>query len=116
MATNRVARAQRVQSVLLQATLDRESLYAHISLPVIVGVAASVLLVLLLILCAKVCYARRRKKRAAGFKDPPTPPTPRLTQYELPQDQEEMDDVDECRCAAKGRRVVWSYVYNLCIW
>lgn len=89
-ASNKVGEITTRQIVILKASADKDAVYANISIPVIIAVISALLLVVLLILVAKCCYRGRRQQ----WKDPPTPPTPRLTQYELPQNLEEDD---ECR-------------------
>ena len=78
--------------VLLKSTAERDTLYANIHIPVIVAVVIALLLVVLLIILAKLCYRNKKKTSISNgspgsttaWKEPPTPPTPRLTQFELP--------------------------------
>ena len=58
--------------------------YENISVPVIIAVVVAIALVILLLVAAKVCYSRHHTRRKRVWKAPPTPPTPRLTQYEAP--------------------------------
>lgn len=102
-AQNRVGTIEVIHMVQLRSTADRETLYAHISIPVIVAVVIALLLVIVLIVIAKICYSKNRSKTSSistaschPWKDPPTPPTPKLTQFELPlatppSNQEEED-------------------------
>ena len=83
------------QIVVLASSLAKDAVYANISLPVIIAVVIAVILVILLIVIAKICYDAKWRSKRHHFKEPPNLPTPRLTQYELPQDQEE--DFDDCR-------------------
>ena len=89
-AKNEVGMVRATGFVQLKASADRDVLYQNISIPVIIAVVIAILLVVLLVLIAKLCYSRQRKR---VWKAPPTPPTPRLTQYELPQEE----DDDDCR-------------------
>ena len=76
---------------------QEHELYANISVPVIIAFACAIVLVVILIIIARLCYCRRKRfKRDTAWKDPPTPPTPRLTQYERPQNCEASDEED-CR-------------------
>ena len=59
-------------------------LYENISVPVIIAVVVAITLVILLLIFAKICYSRHHTRRKRVWKAPPTPPTPRLTQYEAP--------------------------------
>ena len=63
-------------------------LYENISVPVIIAVVIAIVLVILLLILAKICYSRHHTQRKRVWKAPPTPPTPRLTQYELPGQSE----------------------------
>ncbi|XP_059087174.1 vascular endothelial growth factor receptor 1-like [Tigriopus californicus] len=88
-AENKIGHATARQIVVLQSTTEKDAIYANISIPVIIAVIIALLLVVILIILAKLCY----RKRKPTWKEPPTPPTPRLTQYELPQNEED----EECR-------------------
>ena len=58
------------------------SLYgADIAIPVLISVGVALVLALFLVMLARLCLTSCRT-----WKAPPTPPTPRLTQYELPED------------------------------
>ena len=97
LAKNRggVRTARRV--LQLRSTAEEGEMYANISMPVIIAFACAIVLVIVLIILARLCYCHRNKhKRNTAWKDPPTPPTPRLTQYDRPQNCEGSDD-DDCR-------------------
>ncbi len=115
-AENRVGSTQAAHLVRLQSTLDRERMYAKIHVPVIVAVAVALFLVILLIIVASCCYNYSKKKkgsarcsssgstpdRGRAWKDPPTPPTPRLTQFDMAlvsssRSTTNGDEDDECR-------------------
>ena len=53
-----------------------------IAIPVFIAVGVAVILAILLILIAKLCTRNGR------WKAPPTPPTPRLTQFDMPEEEE----------------------------
>lgn len=101
-ATNAVGSVQVAHMIQLKSTLERDALYANISIPVIVAVVIALLLVIVLIIIAKICYARNKSKNASSsvsgssstcpWKDPPTPPTPKLTQFPL---QNTANDAEE---------------------
>lgn len=107
-AQNRVGVAKAEQLILLKSTADKEALYSKISLPVIIAVVGALLLVALLIGLAKICYSHKKKKAAKvevttpnlqAWKEPATPPTPRLNQFDLtsPQTSYSTNEDDECR-------------------
>ena len=52
-----------------------------ITIPILIAVGIALILVLFLILLVRLCL-----NSCKTWKAPPTPPTPRLTQYELPED------------------------------
>ncbi len=97
-AENMLGYSQAARLVRLQESFEREAVYANISLPVIVAVVIALMLVLVLIIIAKLCYNKAKKAKghhqqqpstscnssSRGWKDPPTPPTPRLMQFEMP--------------------------------
>uniref|UniRef100_A0A0K2U975 Platelet-derived growth factor receptor-like protein n=1 Tax=Lepeophtheirus salmonis TaxID=72036 RepID=A0A0K2U975_LEPSM len=114
--SNQVGAARVNQVLILQSSLDKDFFYSHISIPVIVAVSVALLLVAALIIGAKLCFLRKSKKSMA-WKAPPTPPTPRLTQFDLPVDDGECNEVcrltnnsrdatpseADCRCSLSGR-------------
>ena len=116
VAENKVGAWSSQEIVALRATIETETAYENLSVPVIVAVAVAVALVVVIVCVVKLCYDgrnRKRKVKAAaspasaaarsptGWKAPPTPPTPRLTQYEMAPDEEiDPDDsgsVVDCR-------------------
>ena len=52
-----------------------------VAIPVLIAVCVALVLALFLVLLVRLCLSSCRT-----WKAPPTPPTPRLTQYELPED------------------------------
>jgi len=86
-AKNQVGMVKATGLVQLKSSADRDVLYENISIPVIIAVVIAILTVVLLVVIAKLCYSRHGKSRV--WKAPPTPPTPRLTQYELPQEEDD---------------------------
>lgn len=96
-AKNRGGMIRAVRVLQLKSSADKDDMYANFSVPVIIAVACAIALVFILIIVARLCYCRNKRcKRKSAWKEPPTPPTPRLTQYERPQDRECSDD-DDCR-------------------
>ena len=97
LAKNRGGKRTARRVLQLKSTAEEGEIYANIAMPVIIAFACAIVLVIILIILARICYGRnKRLKRNTGWKDPPTPPTPRLTQYERPQNCEGSDDED-CR-------------------
>ena len=113
-AENRVGNTQASHMVLLKSTAEKDALYAHISLPVIVAVVIALILVVLLIILAKICYNKQKKTSSIStnsppWKEPPTPPTPRLTQFELPlttppPSSHYSNEDEECRITLTSRQ------------
>jgi hypothetical protein len=95
IAKNKVGAWSSKQIVALRSTVEREEAYNYMSVPVIIAVVIAVVVVLVLVCLVKVCYDR--KARGKGWKAPPSPPTPKLTQYELPQDEDDDSSVADCR-------------------
>jgi hypothetical protein len=62
---------------------------SDIAVPVIIAVSVSLVLVLIVVILIRLCVTSCRT-----WKTPPSPPTPRLTQYELP---EEGQETESCR-------------------
>jgi len=89
-AENKLGSIRILRLVQLRSTIETHQIYDQLSIPVIVAVVIAVFLVILLIIIAKLCYSRRSKANSSittstcPWKDPPTPPTPKLTQFELP--------------------------------
>ena len=106
VAENKVGAWSSQEIVALRATIETETAYENLSVPVIVAVAVAVALVIVIVCVVKLCYDGRNRKRkvkaapnpaaaaatarspTTGWKAPPTPPTPRLTQYEMSPDGE----------------------------
>ena len=104
VAENKVGAWSSQEIVALRATIETETAYENLSVPVIVAVAIAVALVIVIVCVVKLCYDGRNRKRkvkaapnpaaatarspTTGWKAPPTPPTPRLTQYEMSPDGE----------------------------
>jgi len=62
---------------------------SNIAVPIIIAVSIALLLALLIVIIVRLCLTSCRT-----WKTPPSPPTPRLTQYELP---EEGQETESCR-------------------
>merc|ERR1712038_1832285 len=62
---------------------------SNIAVPIIIAISIALLLVLLIVIIVRLCLTSCRT-----WKAPPSPPTPRLTQYELP---EEGQETESCR-------------------
>jgi hypothetical protein len=112
-AENKVSFTQAAHLVQLRTTAERDALYANISIPVIIAVVIALLLVIVLLIIAKVCYQKSRQKSASPsgpWKEPATPPTPRLTQFELPMTTPQpssshyTNEDDECRVTLTSNR------------
>ena len=114
VAENKVGSWSSQEIVALRATIESEAAYENLSVPVIVAVAVAVALVVVIVCVVKLCYDSRNRKRKVKaapnttgsprcWKAPPTPPTPRLTQYEMsPEEEVDPDDsgsVVDCRYA-----------------
>jgi len=81
----------RYQWVQLRATDQQASLYgADIAVPVFIAVGSLIVLAVLCLAIAKICLSTGRWNKAA----PPTPPTPRMTQFDLDQEDQE---TESCR-------------------
>lgn len=79
----------RYQWVKLRETEQHASIYgADIAIPVFIAVGAVLILAIILVAIAKICLTTGR------WKAPPTPPTPRLTQFDLPEEDHE---TESCR-------------------
>ena len=79
----------RYQWVKLRETEQHASIYgADIAIPVFIAVGAVLTLAVILVAIAKICLTTGR------WKAPPTPPTPRLTQFDLPEEDHE---TESCR-------------------
>jgi len=79
----------RYQWVKLRETEHHASIYgADIAVPVFIAVGAVLILAIVLVAIAKICLTTGR------WKAPPTPPTPRLTQFDLPDEDHE---TESCR-------------------
>ena len=114
-AQNRVGVTRGLNMVLLQSTAEMGALYSNISFPVIVAVVVALVLVVILIIMAKLCYNRKKKTSSSisgsnspPWKEPPTPPTPRLTQFELPlttppPSSHYSNEDEECRITLNSR-------------
>ena len=90
-AKNSIGSIRVLRKLQLRSTIETHQIYDQLSIPVIVAVVIAVFLVIILIVIAKLCYGRRTKANSSittssgcPWKDPPTPPTPKLTQFELP--------------------------------
>jgi len=72
------------QNVSVEESSIMATLYATgIAIPVFIAVGVAVILAICLILMAKLCM------RPGRWKAPPTPPTPRLTQFDMPEEETE---------------------------
>ena len=112
-AENKVGTWSSKEIVALRATIETERAYENLSVPVIIAVAVAVAVVIVIVCVVKLCYngrSRRRRKAkekttatsactrptAGGideWKAPLTPPTPRITHYEIsPDDEIDPDD------------------------
>jgi len=59
---------------------------SNIAVPIIIAVSIALLLALLIVIIVRLCLTSCRT-----WKTPPSPPTPRLTQYELPEEGQETE-------------------------
>jgi len=59
---------------------------SNIAVPIIIAVSIALLLALLIVIIVRLCLTSCR-----SWKTPPSPPTPRLTQYELPEEGQETE-------------------------
>ena len=66
-------------------------LSSQLAIPIYIGVGVALLISLVILVLVRVCCHR-------SIKSPATPPTPRLTQYEQPEDTE------SCRLTGPGAR------------
>ena len=112
-AENRVGFTQATHLVQLKSTAERDAMYAQISIPVIIAVVIALLVVILLLIIAKICYMKRQKKTssvstAPAWKEPSTPPTPRLTHYNeyalntSATPPQNLSEEEECRVTLTG--------------
>ena len=82
-AANEGGAASAHQWVKLEETHQQYSVYGtSIAVPVFIAVGVALVLAIILVAAAKICLTTGR------WKAPPTPPTPRLTQFDLPDDEE----------------------------
>ena len=73
------------------------SIYATgIAIPVFIAVGVAVVLAIVLILLRRLCLCRRSGTGRGGGRWK-APPTPRLTQFDMPGDDEEHDAAESCR-------------------
>ena len=70
----------------LRSEGEAEGLMAGIALPLIVLANVALVLALILVILVRLCLTTCR-----SWKTPPSPPTPRLTQYELPKEGQETE-------------------------
>ena len=113
-AENTVGYTKATHLVQLKSTAELDAMYAQISLPVIIAVVIALLVVILLLVIAKICYMKRQKKTSSvsttpEWKEPSTPPTPRLTnynEYNLNTDgntpTQNLSEEEECRVTLTG--------------
>jgi len=90
------------QNVQVEEASLLASIFATgIAIPVFIAVGVAVVLAIVLILLARLCLCRNgggRIGRGGRWKAPPTPPTPRLTQFDMPDDDVDLQDAAEsCR-------------------
>ena len=91
IVTNLGGTAARYQWVKLRETEQRASIYGmDIAIPVFIAVGAVIVLAVICVAIAKVCLTTGRWNKA-----PPTPPTPRLTQFDLPDCEDQ--ETESCR-------------------
>ena len=106
-ATNKMDSLQGYQMVQLKSTVENGILYEQISIPIIVAVVIAILLVIVIIVIVKICYMKSKARKSASvsssasgcpWKDPPTPPTPKLTQFEMPitANNSSYNDEEDC--------------------
>ena len=89
LVTNQGGSTAVFQTVEVQESSIMATIYATgIAIPVFIAVGIAVVLAIILILLAKLCV------RSGRWKAPPTPPTPRLTQFDIPEDDQE---AESCR-------------------
>lgn len=89
IASNIGGNITRYQWVKINVNDLQTSFYSsELAIPLFIAVGAALILAILLIVIIRLCFVRGR------WKNPPTPPTPRLTQYELPEDEQ---DTESCR-------------------
>ena len=90
---NQIGSIRVLRKMALRSTIETIQMYDQLSIPVIVAVVIAVFLVIILIVIAKLCYGRSKKANSSitsttstgcPWKDPPTPPTPKLTQFDMP--------------------------------
>ena len=82
---------RRFQWVKLTETQQHASIYgADIAIPVFIAVGAVIILAIICVAIAKICLTTGRWNKA-----PPSPPTPRLTQFDMP-DQDD-HETESCR-------------------
>ena len=95
VVTNLGGSLRRYQWVKLVETQQRASIYnSNIAIPVFIAIGAVLVLAIVLVLIAKACLSTGRWSKTPI--PPPTPPTPRLTQFDLPPDQE-TEETESCR-------------------
>ena len=95
VVTNLGGSLRRYQWVKLLETQQRASIYnSNIAIPVFIAIGAVLVLAIVLVLIAKACLSTGRWSKTPI--PPPTPPTPRLTQFDLPPDQE-TEETESCR-------------------
>ena len=95
IVTNLGGSLRRYQWVRLLETQQRASIYnSNIAIPVFIAIGAVLILAIVLVLIAKAILSTGRWSKAPV--PPPTPPTPRLTQFDLPPDQE-TEETESCR-------------------
>lgn len=89
-ASNRGGAASAFQWIKLSSSQQAASMYSSsIAVPVFIAVGAALVLAIILVAVAKICVSTGR------WKAPPTPPTPRLTQFDLPEDEDQ--EAESCR-------------------
>ena len=89
-ASNQGGAASAFQWVKLKTSQEHRpwQYNGNVEIPVFIAVGCALVLAIILIVVAKICVSSGR------WKAPPTPPTPRLTQFDLPDDEQE---AESCR-------------------
>ena len=91
IVTNLGGSTARYQWVKLRETDQQDSIYGmDIAIPVFIAVGAVIILAIICVAIAKVCLTTGRWNKA-----PPSPPAPRLTQFDLPDCEDQ--ETESCR-------------------